>query len=460
LRDALLEHNARQRSRAEFASGNGHATPSTSATNMTQPFAEPAGNPYQSDSFGLPPGTIRGILALTALVMFLLVEGVNLWSPASLEGQFDGLVTAFQMVLAFYFGSRAVEVLQAKTAAKKDEATAAVATNGAARPAEAVATPVEAPSKIDADDVGGEKAILPVAKADLRFANLLDFAKGMLTKGPGTKALPGSKLTTDTPLATRVLALTAAFETGRGFPECFGGVAGNFDGQGISFGALQWNIGQGSLQPLWKELRRRLQEARREDELKTVFGNLYPTFSRMLDASKEEQMQWALEIQYMVSTRTRAWRIADPWKAALQALGTHPDMINIQVERADALYQVALGFCRDYGLTTERGAALMFDIRVQNGSVDRLGSGEKIRRGFELINPILDDAQEQEERMRIIARERAAVAKAEWREDVLKRKLTIAEGKGVVHNRSFDLEAEFALPRNAPLSKTVTGAIA
>ena len=31
-------------------------------------------------------------------------------------------------------------------------------------------------------------------------------------------------------------------------------LTGNFDGQGVSFGALQWNFGQGTLQPLLQEM--------------------------------------------------------------------------------------------------------------------------------------------------------------------------------------------------------------
>ncbi|HEY0338295.1 MAG TPA: peptidoglycan-binding domain-containing protein, partial [Burkholderiales bacterium] len=37
-------------------------------------------------------------------------------------------------------------------------------------------------------------------------------------------------------LARRCLALTGAFETGTGVPDCFCGLSGDFDGQGISFG--------------------------------------------------------------------------------------------------------------------------------------------------------------------------------------------------------------------------------
>jgi hypothetical protein len=53
---------------------------------------------------------------------------------------------------------------------------------------------------------------------------------------------------TNLPLAGRSLALTGSFETGKLPPDCFSALAGDFDGQGLSFGALQWNIEQGSLQ--------------------------------------------------------------------------------------------------------------------------------------------------------------------------------------------------------------------
>src|SRR5262245_26636481 len=52
------------------------------------------------------------------------------------------------------------------------------------------------------------------------------------------------------PLAHRSLALSGAFETDAGPPECFAGLSGDFDDQGISFGVCQWNLGQGSLQPM------------------------------------------------------------------------------------------------------------------------------------------------------------------------------------------------------------------
>src|SRR4051794_7645085 len=53
-------------------------------------------------------------------------------------------------------------------------------------------------------------------------------------------ALFGTSVQAPTPqmfsedLAKRCLALTGAFETGTGAPDCFCGISGDFDGQGIS----------------------------------------------------------------------------------------------------------------------------------------------------------------------------------------------------------------------------------
>ncbi|MBI5874898.1 MAG: peptidoglycan-binding protein, partial [Deltaproteobacteria bacterium] len=56
------------------------------------------------------------------------------------------------------------------------------------------------------------------------------------------------------PVEYKCLALTGAFETGAAIPDCFAGLSGDFDGQGMSFGVVQWNFGQNSLQPLFKDM--------------------------------------------------------------------------------------------------------------------------------------------------------------------------------------------------------------
>jgi peptidoglycan hydrolase-like protein with peptidoglycan-binding domain len=70
---------------------------------------------------------------------------------------------------------------------------------------------------------------------------------------PGSSSPPEPSLASQS-VAQRCLALTGTFETSTAAPECFCGLAGNFDGQGISFGVLQWNLGQGTLQPMLRDM--------------------------------------------------------------------------------------------------------------------------------------------------------------------------------------------------------------
>jgi hypothetical protein len=80
------------------------------------------------------------------------------------------------------------------------------------------------------------------------------------------------------------------------------------------------------------------------------------------------------------------------------------------------MYQEALTWCGAYGVASERAVALLFDIRVQNGS-----------------------------RLRAIANRRAEAASPRWIEDVRTRKLTIAEGIGTVHGLHFDLAGQYGI---------------
>lgn len=414
---------------------SGDAAPAVAPPAVPAALTEPAANPYERDSLGLPPGTLRGLLALTALVMFLVVEMVNLFDT-SLERSFSELVVAFQMVLAFYFGSRAVEVLQTRERELANAVTSAppaapptteAATAGAPRTVNA--TPVHAPTQV----APSETALLPARLSDDRRASM-----AIAGASPSTMSLVAQ------PLAMRVLALTASFETGLGFPACFGEVAGNFDGQGISFGALQWNIGTGSLQPLLEHMRR---------EHAGVVGAALPpplraSLYRMLDAtSRAEQLAWARSIQL---TRAGAggravWVVNDAWKSALRCLGTSKEMIDLQVAEAANRYQIALADSQHFGLWSERAVALFFDLNVQNGKVAVAGAAERIRADVGQLDPGLGPEGREVAKMRIIARRRAEVSRPEWVTDVLARKHTIATGTGLVHGRAYDLGADFGI---------------
>ncbi len=243
------------------------------------------------------------------------------------------------------------------------------------------------------------------------------------------------------PVAHRCLALTSSFETGAGFPDCFAGLSGDFDGQGLSFGALQWNLGQGSLQPMLHEI-----VDRHRTLCQGIFHEQFPVFVAMLVSSPAEQLAWARSIQ------DRRFRLLEPWRGLLKTLGRTPEFQAIQVRQAGFFYGRALEMCSNYGLRTERGAALMFDILVQNGSISGLVKAQ-IDKDFAVLPATDESPQADLPRLRIIAHRRAAACRPEYVEDVRRRKLTIAEGKGVVHGIPYDLEAQFGL-RLAPVEQT------
>ena len=232
------------------------------------------------------------------------------------------------------------------------------------------------------------------------------------------------------PLAHRCLALTGSFETNRPVPDCFAGLSGNFDGQGLSFGALQWNIGQRSLQPLLKSM-----NDQHADTLDAIFGTNYKILVAMLSAPAADQLAWAISIQDGLHNA-----IHEPWRGQLLALGRHPEFQAIEVACAHQLHAEGLGLCTTFGLHSQRAVALMFDIKVQNGSISPV-----VQAQIESEFSMLDGAADEVERLRIVANRRADAANPRWAEDVRARKLTIANGSGRVHGVPYDLEAQYGI---------------
>ncbi|TAK09722.1 MAG: peptidoglycan-binding protein [Candidatus Manganitrophaceae bacterium] len=235
-------------------------------------------------------------------------------------------------------------------------------------------------------------------------------------------------------VAYRCLALTGSFETNAPIPDCFAGLSGDFDGQGISFGVLQWNLGQGSLQPLLDEMNRK--HARL---LRDLLHDHYPLLVAFLKASREEQLTWARSIQ-----DPNRYTIFEPWRGLLKGLGRMPEFQEIQAAHAEALYQSAQKLCRAYQLGSERAVALMFDILVQNGSISNIVRAQ-ILHDYEKIDPGLEEADAEVARMTIVANRRAEAANPRWIEDVRARKLCCARGQGRVHGIEIDLENQYGI---------------
>jgi len=244
---------------------------------------------------------------------------------------------------------------------------------------------------------------------------------------PAVPELPAPALLGQ-PVEFRCLALTGAFETSVPPPGCFTAVSGDFDGQGISFGALQFNLGQGTLQPILLDMIRR-HPAVMEETFHEHLGEL----RAMLAADLRAQLAFARRIQ------APDFRLYEPWRGMFRALGRTPECQRLQLEEAALAVDRAKGLCERFDVTSARALALMFDIVVQNGGISAI-VGAQIEADFRRLDPALGPQAREHERLRIIANRRAEAANPRWVEDVRERKLCIANGGGEVHGAFYDLQ--------------------
>jgi hypothetical protein len=233
------------------------------------------------------------------------------------------------------------------------------------------------------------------------------------------------------PALTRCMALTGSFETGKLPPDCFCGVTGDFDGQGVSFGVLQWNIGQGSLQPLLGEA-----FERHPAVCQNIFHEHFDTLRALGEAPLDQQLDFTRTIQ----TRNV---VDEPWRGMLKTLGRTPEFQQIQTEHATKVFETARGLCSEYKLRSQRAAALMFDIVTQNGSIGPVVKAQIMADYATIPAGNADDVEVA--RMRAVAIRRASAARPEFVNDVRTRKLAIAEGTGTVHGIFYDLADSFAI---------------
>jgi hypothetical protein len=259
--------------------------------------------------------------------------------------------------------------------------------------------------------------------------------------GPGTwgKLFPDTAPSPPAPanfggLDNRCLALTGSFETGSLAPNCFAALTGSFDGQGMSFGALQWNFGQWTLQPLLQQM-----FTSHADVATTIFGAHLEQLQQAINGSRSAAMAFAVSIQDPAKHT-----INDPWQQMFKSLGLTPEFQEIETNGAAAYYNRAVTLCSQYGLSSKRGRALMFDICVQNGSINDAVKAQ-IMADFASLSPSLPPDEMELAKMRIVANRRAEAANSKFVEDVRQRKLCIAEGKGVVHGITYDLAGQFGL---------------
>ncbi|MCM0647262.1 DUF5050 domain-containing protein [Clostridium swellfunianum] len=219
------------------------------------------------------------------------------------------------------------------------------------------------------------------------------------------------------------IGITSKFE-GEGYTA----IAGNFDGQGLSVGILQWNIGTGTLQPLLRRM-----DTEYNQIMRNIFGTNYDSIHLMLDKSRADQLAWAVSINNSLN------KIIEPWRTQIYNLCSTPEYQQIQRDATATYTSKAASITYTYNLKSTRAYALAFDIATQNGAVNSTAAAT------------ISQAQQQrpnmteKELLTVIANAVADAANPAYTEDVRSRKLCIVNGSGIVHRTQFYLDRDYGL---------------
>jgi Putative peptidoglycan binding domain len=221
-------------------------------------------------------------------------------------------------------------------------------------------------------------------------------------------------------LKQRCLQVTADFE-GTGFTKA----VGNFDGAGITWGIIGFTLSNGELGAVLKQIR-----AAHESVFRAAFGNLTDEIVTVLNSSPADQMRFANRI----SIGTNKMKIRPEWEDAFFKLGLDPNVQATQLERTEVFFNIALRDVQRFNVLNEQGLGLCFDIAVQNGGISNT-EGTRIRNKMNQSPPTT-----QQDLRIIIANVVAENSKPAFIEDVRKRKMTFATGRGTVHGSKYDVK--------------------
>lgn len=237
-------------------------------------------------------------------------------------------------------------------------------------------------------------------------------ATGIVDTDTWNSLLAGSPIPS---LLQRCLDLTGAFE-GHDYTLA----VGNFDGAWLTWGIVGFTLKHGALAKIILEAERTCPDA-----LRLAFAEHTEEILAVMGATSKQQQGWA------DSVTVRGGQIAEPWRTAFRTLGKSLEVQKIQQGVAASDYfQPALETARGFGLKSELGVALCFDIHVQNGGINKRAQS------------LLGEKPPNDERAARIAIAEAVAkcARAEYRDDVRARKLTIATASGRVHGAEYSLE--------------------
>ncbi|CAB3787608.1 M15 family metallopeptidase [Pararobbsia alpina] len=247
-------------------------------------------------------------------------------------------------------------------------------------------------------------------------------------------SLAGSGLTV---AEQKAVEITSLFETGK--RGGFYGLSGNFDGQGLSFGLVNWTIGTGSLQPLLRDFARE-----HPAHWAWVFGADASSFLQLMarrnEDARKEQHRFAVEQMNTVSTGShgkRIWTVRQPWVGYFRRLSEDPAFQQIQVRYVRDLLASAAGYCRRFHFTSEQAFCFMFDAVASHGKwwLRKKFGGVERRRGlvkqaFETLAARFGVARVPEsEALLAIADVLATTSAQRWADKVRRRKRWFVTGQ-------------------------------
>lgn len=273
------------------------------------------------------------------------------------------------------------------------------------------------------------------------------------------------------------LNITGSFEGHDGWSN----ISNNFDGQGLSLGLFNQNLGSGSLQPLMinyftNHSSRILthftpsQKSSIESMLSAwndgpLSGGLSKAKSQSLDVFnrrttdlddpslvEDEDMSTNDVLQKSTASKTQesvSWAVANlyngssfkaDWKTNLQSFADDPAYISLQVQAAKYIHNRAVGYMNKYGFKETRAYLFFFDIVVQNGS---LTSGVESK--YEAWAKSNTSASEITKLNKILEY-RLQIVRTEYVNDVRLRKTAVINSTGTVHGSKRDFRKEYCGP--------------
>jgi len=141
-------------------------------------------------------------------------------------------------------------------------------------------------------------------------------------------------------------------------PDGFNSQNRNRDGQGLSWGIIQWAQGPGSLGKLLQAM-----NARDPYAFLWIFGE-------GKQSVVDELLAKTTGARNPAATYINGYRLYDPyWTSKFTAASTHPAFREVQIEEAvnDAHFQAAIRISNILGIDTERALLVFYDASVQHG---------------------------------------------------------------------------------------------